>query len=244
MKRKILSIGLLFAALGIASPLAAAPIIVNGGFESGFTGWTRMDQAGSEGTFALQSGTTSPDGLFPVPAPPEGTTAAMTGAEGPGAHVLFQDFTVPAPSSPTTLLMFNLFVGNHANMFVTPNTLVFDTPALNQQARVDILRAGTNPFSLLAGDLLLNVFRTNVGDPLISGYNSYAIDVTSLLAGNIGTNLRLRFAETDNVNVFNFGVDNVRFVDVQQEAIPEPATLLMLGSGLTAAYVARRKKRQ
>jgi hypothetical protein len=244
MNRKILSIGLLFAAIGMSSPLAAAPIIVNGGFESGFTGWTRVDQVGSDGTFFVQSGTSSPVSGFPVPPPPEGTNAAMTDAEGPGAHVLYQDFMVTAPASSTTMLMFDLFVGNRDDMFVTPNMLAFDTPALNQQARVDILRSGTDPFSLSAGDLLLNAFRTNVGDPLVSGYSSYAIDVSGLLAANTGANLRLRFAETDNVNVFNFGVDNVRFVDVQEVPVPEPATLALVGSGLAAAYAGRRKRRQ
>ena len=49
-----------------------AGLIVNGGFESGFSGWTRVDQVGSEGTFSLQTGMSSPLNGFAVPAPPEG----------------------------------------------------------------------------------------------------------------------------------------------------------------------------
>ena len=39
---------------------AQAASITNGGFESGLAGWTRADQLGSEGTFALQTGAVSP----------------------------------------------------------------------------------------------------------------------------------------------------------------------------------------
>ncbi|HJT80248.1 MAG TPA: hypothetical protein VJ719_03540, partial [Chthoniobacterales bacterium] len=51
-------------------PAPAQELISNGGFESGFTDWMRFDQTGSEGTWSLQSGTTSPVNGFTVPAPP------------------------------------------------------------------------------------------------------------------------------------------------------------------------------
>jgi hypothetical protein len=240
MDRKILFSALLIAAVAIVQPVAAAPLIVNGGFELGFVGWTTANSVGSDGSFLLQSGTGSPINGFPVPSPPGGSTAAMTDAQGPGAHVLFQDFLVPGTASAAATLMFDLFVGNRDTAFFTPNTLAFDTPALNQQARVDILRATSDPFSMSASDLLLNVFRTNVGDPLISGYTTRSSDIAALLNANAGSTLRLRFAETDNVNFFNLGVDNV---SLNVTAVPEPATLLLLASGLGVARAARRRKR-
>jgi hypothetical protein len=242
MNRKISCAALLIAGLTIGQPVAAAPLIMNGGFELGFTGWTVLNAPGSDGSFFLQTGTASPVNGLSVPPPPGGSTAAMTDAEGPGAHVLFQDFLVPATVSTATL-MFDWFVNNLDTTFRTPNTLAFDTPTLNQQARVDILRVTADPFTMNASDVLFNVFRTNPGDPLISGYNTLSRDIASLLASNTGATLRLRFAETDNVNIFNFGVDNVSLdVGAQEVPIPEPATLLLFGSGLGAACAARRRK--
>src|SRR6185369_1034687 len=95
----------------------------------------------------------------PVPAPPGGATAAMSDAQGPGSHVLYQDIVIPAVV-PSATLSFDVFVGNRANAFFTPSTLDFSTPALNQQARVDILAGGTDPFTV-AG--LQNAFQTMVG---------------------------------------------------------------------------------
>lgn len=213
----------------IAVPSARAQLIFNGGFEASFTSWTRADQVGSEGTFFIQSGTASPVNGSPVPAPPGGIQAAMSDAQGPGTHVLYQDFVVPSSSFASAQLSFLLFVGNRANAFFTPNppSLDFSTPALNQQARVDILRGGTDPFSVLASDVLMNVYQTNPGDPLISGYNSINADLAALLTANAGNTLRLRFAETDNVFTFQMGVDNVSLIT----AVPEPSSLVLLGLG-------------
>src|SRR5262249_16006968 len=160
-------------------------------FESGFTSWTRVDQLGSEGTFALQSGTTSPVNGVTVPAPPGGLNAAMSDAAGPGAHVLYQDFVVSALVSSVSL-DFDLFLKNGANDFLRPDTLDFGTPALNQEAGVDILLASAGPFSLLPADLLMNVFKTNPGDTFSSSYVHHEIDITSLLNAHVGSTLRVR----------------------------------------------------
>src|SRR5688572_22889413 len=132
------------AAVLIDFDAQAASLINNGSFEDApdFAGWTRADQTGSEGTFFLQTGTTSPVLGETVPAPPAGSTAAMTDAEGPGSHVLYQSFALGAAVGSATL-EFDLFIGNRADAFRTPNTLDFAVPAsgttpavLNQQARV------------------------------------------------------------------------------------------------------------
>ncbi len=156
--------------------------------------------------------------------------AAMTDAEGPGSRVLYQDFVATADAAA---LRFALFIGNRAGLFVTPApaSLDFSTPALNQQARVDILKNTADPFSVAASDVLLNLYQTKDGDPLISGYNTITTDISALLAAHAGETLRLRFAETDNVLTFQLGVDNVRF-DPISAPIPEPASMLLLGAAL------------
>src|SRR3954447_6023881 len=148
------------------SSQAGAALITNGGFESGFSHWTRANQTGSEGTFALQTGTVSPVNLTVVPSPPGGTTAAMTDAQGPGSHVLYQDFTVTA-AVPAATLLFDLFIGNRAGTFFVPNSLDFSTPTLNQQARVDILLGSAGVFSVAPADVLMNVFQTSTTDAAV-----------------------------------------------------------------------------
>jgi hypothetical protein len=218
-------------ALAIVLPASAqADLIVNGGFESGLAGWTTVDQIGSDGTFNSQSGTTSPANGEPVAPPSSGTFAAMTDAFGPGSHLLYQDFVVPTGVLGASI-SFSLFLNNGAIDFFTPAPgvgLDFSTPALNQQARVDIMKNSVSPFSVDASDILGNLFQTAPGDALVSGYTPFVIDVTALLQAHAGDTLRLRFAEVDNVNVFNLGVDGVG-IDVD---VPEPASWAMLSGAL------------
>lgn len=212
--------------------LARADFLINnGGFEVGFASWTRADQAGGDGTFALQSGTTSPVNLDPVPAPSGGIRAAMSDGQGPGSHVLYQDFVVPTFPITAATLSFDLFLGNRSTLgFATPNpaTLDFSIAGFNQQARVDILRGGTDPFSVAAADVLLNVFQTQPGDPAIQGYRPIVANLTALLAPRGGQTLRLRFASVDNIAPLQFGVDNVSL-----NVVPEPATWALAGIGFT-----------
>lgn len=237
----------LFLATG-ASPAAVASLILNGGFESGLAGWMTIDQVGSDGTFFVQTGTTSPVTGFPVPAPPEGTQAAMTDAEGPGSHLLLQPIAITDPVTTATL-SFDLFIGNRATdpfgapvPFQIPPTLDFATPALNQQARVDFLAAGADPFSVAAGDVLMALFQTLPGDPPVSGYTHFSFDVTSLVNANVGGSLLLRFAEVDNVGPFQLGVDNVSLDTGPGRPVAEPPALALLVGAAIAAVLGMRRR--
>jgi hypothetical protein len=152
----------------------------------------------------------------------------MTDAQGPGSHVLYQTFMATAPV-PRTMLSFDLFIGNRAAAFFTPSSLDFATPTLNQQARVDILTGGADPFSVSGADLLMNLFQTTSGDALVSGYSHHASDITALVNSHLNTPLTLRFAETDNVFTFQLGVDNV---DIQETAVPEASSMWLLMAGV------------
>lgn len=215
---------------------ANAGLVFNGGFETGMNGWTTANQLGSEGTFTLQTGISSPVLGDPVPAP-FGTRAAMSDAQGPGSHVLYQDIVIPNNVEPSGV-SFSLFIGNRATEFATANpaTVGLDfTSASNQQARVDIIRTTANPFSVAAADVLQNLFQTNPGNPLVSGYRSFFVDARAVLQANAGQTVRLRFAEVDNLGPFQLGVDNVDIV-----AVPELSSGLLVGAGGLLLVLVRR----
>lgn len=229
----------------LAGPAQAVPTLTNGGFESGFTGWTRADALGSDGTFFVQSGTFSPVSGDLVPAPPVGVNAAMSDAGGPGSHVLYQNFSVAAAAAQF-LLKFDLYIGNREplGMFATPasRTLDFGINAANQQVRVDVLLGTADPFSVSAGDVLANVYQSQLGNTPESGYDSLSFDVTALINAHVGENLRLRFAETDNMAPLQMGVDNVS-LDPITNNVPEPASLVLLTlGGLAVSLVTRRRR--
>ena len=242
MTTHLLSLCVLASAL---VPLQASVFFNNGGFESGFTGWTRSDQLGGDGTFLIQSGIVSPVNGTAVPGPPSGTNAAMSDAQGPGTHVLFQDFVVTSPVT-SAMLSFSWFTGNRAGSYFvpTPASLDFGAAAFNQQARVDILLGSSTAFSLAASDILLNVFQTSPGDAAVAGYTLRSADIASIVNSHLNTPLRLRFAETDNVAAFQFGVDNVSVSTTSTEApVPEPATLAMGATGILLIVAGRRIRR-
>jgi len=240
--------GLALTAATTAPRANAAELLTNGSFETGLVGWTVANQANGSGSWYVQTGTTSPQSGFPVPAPPDGSFAAMADQNGPGSHVLYQDFLVPTSISSATL-NFDRFINNQAGTFSTPNTLDYNVSP-NQQARVDILSLlAAGPFSVAAGDVLLNVFQTQVGDPAVSGYTTQATDLTAFLQAHTGETLRLRFAQVDNQSNFQFGVDKVS-LDVVPAApggdvVPEPGTLALALTGLLplAGAVVRKRRR-
>jgi hypothetical protein len=226
---------LLIAASGNASARAAS-IILNGGFESGFTNWTTVDETG--GTTAgwqIQTGTLSPINMVTVPAPPQGLHAAMTDSGGPGSHALLQSFVV-APNSSATLT-FDLFVANQA-AFSTPASLDFNVIP-NQQARIDILTGATT----VANAFSLSSVADNVLDPSANtvAYSQYSFDITSAVSK--GGTFTLRFAEVDNQNIFNLGVDNVAIVTAPL-ATPEPTSQVQtaIAAYLLVAFAAARRR--
>ena len=227
---------LVAASLAWCAPAHA--LIVNGGFEAGFAGWVRADQPGSDGTFWIQSGTSSPVNASPVAPPPEGVQAAMSDAQGPGSHVLYQDFLVPA-AVQTASLSFQIYVRSEAD-FVNPNHLDFGGTDLNQHVRVDLLDASSDAFTT---SVLMNLFQTQPGDPMESGYSLFEFDVSGLLQAHAGDTLRLRFAEVDNVFFQNLGVDAVN-MSVNAVPVPEPSTLLLMIAGVAALTCTRARRRR
>lgn len=228
---------LLAAGALLAVSLPAWGAITNGGFESGWNGWTTVSQPGSDGGFHLQAGPLSPVNGIAVPAAPEGARAAMSDAEGPGSHVVYQDFMQDVAVA-SAVLSFDVYVNSEAGDFWTPSHLDFATGALNQQGRIDLLLAGADPFSLAMTDVLLNLHQTATGSPAESGYTTVTVDVTALLNAHLGETLRLRVAEVDNVSTLLYGVDNIALV---VSAVPEPAAVWMMMLALGGLGVMRSR---
>jgi hypothetical protein len=153
-----------------------------------------------------------------------------------------RDFVVPVGVTSASL-SFERFILNQAGVFFTPNSLDF-TAGPNQQGRVDIITTTANPFSVAGGDVLQNIFRTEVGDPTTSGYTLDTTDLTALFQANEGNTLRLRFAQVDNQLFFAMGIDDVALnVDVAAAAVPEPASLTVFGMGAALiGLIGRRRK--
>ncbi len=150
---------MVLAALG-TSPAAAATT-ANGGFEdSTLTGWTAVE-AGS-GAWFNYTGTASPLSSMVIPAPPEGTRAAVADQSSPGSHILYQDLVLEPAQSHS--LSFFVYYDNRAGAFATPDTLSH-TGGSNQQYRIDIMQPTAPVSSVAASDVLATVFRTAVGDP-------------------------------------------------------------------------------
>src|SRR5262249_29385129 len=134
------------------------------------------------------------------------------------------------------------FIGNRDGGFFTPDTLDFSVSP-NQQARVDLITTTANPFSVAPGDVLLNVFRTQPGDPLVSGSTTQVTALRAFLQAHEGQTLRLRFAEVDNQLFFQFGVDRVNLDVVTGPAVvPEPSSFPLLGLGAVGLLAHRRRR--
>lgn len=211
---------------------------VNGGFEAGLSGWTSVNQSGSgSGSWFSQTGTVSPLNAFTVPVPPQGTFAAMTDQIGSGSHILYQDIAI----DPGAILSLQLYINNQATAFFTPSSLDFNVPP-NQQFRIDLLSTSTTDFFGAASTgLLQNLYITNPGSPLTSGYQTLTFDLSAFA----GQTTRLAFREVDNQFFFQVGIDDVALTSAP---IPEPSSLLslvvggllMIGLSLHRSFAANR----
>ncbi len=201
--------------LGVGTALAATA--ANGNFEDGtLTGWTAVS-AGSGGWFNY-TGTSAPVSGMTIPAPPEGTRAAVADQTGPGSHVLYQDLVLESTQSHS--LSFFVYYDNRASSFETPDTLSH-TSVANQQYRIDIMKPTADVSSVVASDVLATIFRTAVGDPLTLAPTLTTFELTPWA----GSTVRLRFAAVDNMGNFQSGVDAVAvtstLLDQDGDGVPD-----------------------
>lgn len=244
--KNILTVAMLLVA-PTASP--AVELITNGGFETGgFDGWTvntRRTGMGDGSFFvAPNSGAAATrSGIGTAINPTGGMFFAISDQANPGESALSQSFTVPAAAAAVTLT-FDWFLNDLSgfNPAVHPSGLdnsAGGTQEPNQHARIDILAAGAGAFSTAPADIVRSILApvpapgAGVNPWIASG----PVDLTAALAP--GGTYQIRFAEVDNLDFLNLGVDNV---SISATAIPAPAALPLLLGGLGALAVAARRR--
>jgi hypothetical protein len=231
-------------ALLVAPGSATAAIVNNGDFETGdFSGWQLNDTG--PGLWNVYSGTVV--GGFPVPAPPQGTHAAITTQGEVSRQILYQDVTLPSGASQTQLSLFAYYTAE-APIF-SPDTLsIADT---NEQYRIDVMKPSAPLDSVAAGDILATVFRTVTGDPAVLVPTIKTADLTPFA----GQTVRLRLAVAVTQNELNGGADAISVVSngfsvgtttlnkkkgtaTVPVTVPEAGTLDVSGKGVKPRFTA------
>ncbi len=188
-----------------ASVRVAPPVLPNGGFESGtLAQWQTSNRDSSEGGWFAEDGNRSPLSDFPIAAPPQGEWQAVADQTGPGSHILYRDIAVQSTGLDLAL---TVWYRNRADRFFTPRRLTHGGDS-NQQFRIDLIKPGAGLRSMAADDILVNIYRTRVGDP----NRLPPFELHKELSPYVGQTVRLRIAEVDNQFFLNVGVDNVRLV--------------------------------
>jgi hypothetical protein len=215
------------AVLANSAASASAASIVNGGFETGnLNGW--LTQNGTpNGTWFARAGTESPISKHSVLAPFQGTYDALSDESSTSSTLLYQDVALEPGYSHQLSLELNY----HSYVPIaipTPDTLeVTSTPPgpgeVNQQVRVDVMKAGSPVASLNQADILATLYATKEGDPEAIGWTNLTADLTPFA----GQTVRIRIAAVDNSNFLNVGVDSVAINGVPAIAPPAPAPIVI-----------------
>jgi len=231
---------LAFSAIGIAG---ASQLITNGGFEAGsLSGWTVTSEAGSYAgsSFFASTSTITPQSSSTTVGPESGSYYAVSDSKDYATLILSQTFTVPAGAA-SVILSFGLFVNSYGGDIVnTAAGLDFsgttdpNNPA-NQYGLVSLLSSGASLFSTTTG-VLGNFYQgTDSAATNPNHYTNYTDNITSLVEA--GGTFTLRFAEVNNVNYLNMGVDNVSVVYTPTTATPESSSIVLTFLGLGVIWL-------
>jgi len=234
----------LFSIFAMVSLICIAPIgpahaflelITNGDFETGdFTGWIKQGIGDLYSDWYISSGTTAPAGPQDTVGPAGGAYFAISDTTGPAAQSLIQTFTVPTNSS-SVILDFDMFVNNWWESTIIGTGFDFNG---DQYARVDILAGGSSPFDV-GTSIVANLYAGADTVETINPYTHYLFDITPIVGA--GGDYILRYGSTQTFYHLQQGIDNVSIV-AEGNVVPEPATMLLFGSGLLGAFVRRRRR--
>lgn len=232
--------GIVFAAaMAVASVGASATaVLVNGGFESGLTGWavTGGNSGGCDTNFnASTTGTASGcSGYAPIPAafvaPASGSYAAYASFDGNGPehHTITQAFGIAAG---TTMLDINWQDAlGFGNGWIFPQPRVYS---------VNLLKAdGTLEATLLSESF------TNQSGGILQGWTTHDINA-SIYLSDLGAGGKLQFdlyVPQSFTGPGVFALDNVAVTTTT--TVPEPASLALAGLALFGLALTLRAKRR
>jgi hypothetical protein len=244
--------GIAVAVTLLAAPGAASAAVVNNGdFETGnLSGWQVAISGPS--AWVVYTGTSTPDGEFDVPAPPQGTHAAVTEQDNPSRQILYQDISIPPGGSVNQLSLFAYYIAEAP--IVSPDTLDFPPPTASEQYRIDVMKPTAPLDSVAAGDILATVFRTVTGDPEEMAPTTKTADLSAFA----GQTVRLRLAVVATLNELNAGVDavsvksngfNLGAATLNKKkgtaqlpvTVPDAGTLTLSGKGVKGSSAAASK---
>lgn len=208
---------------GLTVAPASAAVLVNGGFESGLTGWT---ESGGSGLFTTN---TSLNGFYGDVNPAEGAHFGLISNNGVASGSIFQEFDI----TDNFLLFSYRFTTDELNTGADYNDVahailtVGGTPTTLFTVSRDDLQAGGEG-SLLPGAAYLD--NTESGfDIGQDGWRTVAVDVSAYL----GQSVTLSF-EVNNVNdsTPDIGVSQLAVDNIHTSAVPEPSTGILFTGAL------------
>lgn len=210
--------------LGVVSVHANASteLVTNGGFETGtLSGWS---------TSGLGTGGGCPSGNRDWNVSSSSSTGCSSVSNPAGSS--YAAYTMGDGTGPLTYKLFQTIVDP---LGATSGTLSFDWTSINTSDSGRTLSVLLNGTSVFSSSTFGNFAWTHV-----------SVDVGSLLAANAGTSITLEF---DNfiprtwTGPAGLGLDNVS-IAATASAVPEPASLALLGLGFAGLLNSRRKAKQ